>query len=146
MFAVDTNVFVYAVDASSAGHQRCRQLVEGWRSSALPWFTTWGILYEFLRVSTHPRVFAQPLSSDEAWSFVSALCASSMQILLPTERHLEVADAVLREADDVRGNLFYDMETAVLMREHGIGTIYTRDRDFRRFRGVKLIDPLAART
>jgi toxin-antitoxin system PIN domain toxin len=144
MFVVDTHVFIYAVDTSSPGHRRCRRLVDEWRSGTLPWFTTWGILYEFLRVATHPRVFAQPLSSSQAWSFVTALCGSSLRLLLPTERHQEIATAVLHDAGAVQGNLFHDMETVVLMREHGIGTLYTRDRDFRRFRGLRLVDPLSA--
>ena len=28
-----------------------------------------------------------------------------------------------------------------LMRQHGVGTIYTRDRDFRRFDGIRAEDP-----
>lgn len=29
---------------------------------------------------------------------------------------------------------------AALMRQHGVSTIYTRDRDFRRFDGIKVED------
>ena len=36
----------------------------------------WGILYEFLRVSTHPRVFAKPWTIQDAWGFVAAVLAS----------------------------------------------------------------------
>jgi predicted nucleic acid-binding protein len=34
--------------------------------------------------------------------------------------------------------------TAVLMREHGIQRIITRDSDFHRFSFVQVVDPLAA--
>ena len=34
-------------------------------------------------------------------------------------------------------------QTAILMREHGIKTIYTRDTDFHRFPFLEPIDPLA---
>jgi len=37
------------------------------------------------------------------------------------------------EVRDVRGNLVYDAYTAILMREHGVREIYTRDTDFHRF-------------
>lgn len=41
------------------------------------------------------------------------------------------------------GNLVHDAETAVLMREHGIRRICTRDTDFHRFPFNEPIDPLA---
>lgn len=37
-----------------------------------------------------------------------------------------------------------DAHIATLMRQHGVGTIYTRDRDFRRFDGIRVEDPFAA--
>jgi predicted nucleic acid-binding protein len=36
----------------------------------------------------------------------------------------------------------HDLHTAVLMREHGISRIVTRDADFRRFRFLDVVDPL----
>lgn len=44
---------------------------------------------------------------------------------------------------ELRGNLTHDFHTAVLMREHGIARIYTRDADFHRFPWVQVVDPLA---
>lgn len=88
MFAVDTNVFLYAADKSYTEHARCRKLLEKWRRQALPWCTTWAIFYEFLRVSTHPRVFARPWGVREAWRFVEAILASpALSILEHTPRH-----------------------------------------------------------
>ena len=40
------------------------------------------------------------------------------------------------------GNLIHDFHTAVLMREHGLSRIYTRDTDFHRFPFLQPIDPL----
>ena len=39
------------------------------------------------------------------------------------------------------GNLMHDTETAVLMREHGIRRICTRDTDFHRFTFLEPIEP-----
>ena len=143
MFAVDTNVLLYAVHSGSPEHSRCRALVERWRGEALPWYTTWGVVYEFLRVSTHTRVFAQPLSLEQAWSFVNALRASAgLGILQEGPRHAEVADRTFAELPDLRGNLIHDARTAILMREHGIRRIYTRDTDFHRFPFLEVLDPL----
>jgi hypothetical protein len=53
--------------------------------------------------------------------------------------------AGLGELPHLAGNLMHDAHTAVLMREHGIRVIYTRDTDFHRFPFLELIDPVARR-
>lgn len=57
MFVVDTNVLIYAADRDAAEHGACRALVERCQSQSAPWYLTWGIVYEFLRVTTHPAIF-----------------------------------------------------------------------------------------
>ena len=95
---VDTNVLVYAADSDSPFHKRCHELLDKWRHHPAAWYVTWGILYEILRVSTHPRVFRKPWSARRAWSFVEALLASSgLGILAATERHAAVAGDVMSE-------------------------------------------------
>jgi hypothetical protein len=143
MFVVDTNVLLYAADQSYTEHTRCRKLVERWRRQVLPWCTTWAIVYEFLRVSTHPRVFNRPWTAREAWRFIDAvLRAPSLSILEHTPRHPAVAAQTLAEMPELRGNILHDAHTAILMREHGIRRIYTRDNDFQRFPFVEVVDPL----
>jgi toxin-antitoxin system PIN domain toxin len=143
VFVVDTNVLVYAADEESPAHSRCRELLEGWRRQASAWYVTWGIVYEFLRVTTHHRVFRAPWPAAKAWSFVEAVLASpGIGVLTPTERHAEVAGAVIAEIPFLSGNLMHDAQTAILMREHGIKAIYTRDTDFHRFPFVEPVDPL----
>jgi len=144
MFVADTNVLVYAADEESPHHGKCRRLVEQWRSQASAWFVTWPILYEFLRVTTHPRVFRAPWPVERGWSFVEALLASpSLEVLCPTARHAQVAAEVFRELPHVSGNLVHDAHIAVLMREHGVRLIYTRNTDFHRFAFLEPRDPLA---
>ena len=142
MFVVDTNVLVYAADPDSEFHQRCRRRLETWRAQASPWFLTWPICYEFLRVCTHPRVFRRPLTIADGWRFLETVFGSpSVEFLRPTERHLAVLGEVIAEVPRLRGNVLHDVHTAVLMREHGIKEIYTRDADFRRFPFVTVLDP-----
>ena len=143
MFVVDTNILVYAADEDSAFHIRCYELIEEWRGQASAWYVTWGIVYEFLRVITHPRVFRKPWSVTQAWSFVEAVLASpSLGILTATGRHADVAAEVVKSLPSLSGNLLYDAQTAILMREHGIKRIYTRDTDFHRFPFLEPIDPI----
>jgi uncharacterized protein len=143
MFLADTNVLLYAADEASEFHSHCREHLEDWRRQASPWFLTWGICYEFLRVSTHPRVFRTPWSAEAAWGFLRALLAApALTVLGPTRRHRELIEQTLHEVPDARGNLMHDVQTAVLMREHGVSRIVTRDNDFHRFPFITVEDPL----
>jgi uncharacterized protein len=143
VIAVDTNVLVYAADADSQFHSACRSWLDRQRARPDAWYTTWPILYEFLRVATHPRVMRRPWSAPAAWEFVTALLASpGLGILVATQRHAAVAEVVISELPHLAGNLFHDAHTAVLMREHGIKQICTRDTDFTRFPFLEVIDPV----
>ena len=143
MFVVDTNVLIYAANPASPFHDRCRAFIERWERQPSAWFLTWGVVYEFLRVSTHARVFPTPLSVAEAWGFIDGLLASpGLRILTPTGRHRAVAGEVFRELPHLSGNLIHDATTAILMREHGVRRIYTRDTHFHRFPFLEPLDPL----
>lgn len=144
MFVVDTNVLVYAADRDSPFHGPCRESLESWRRRPDAWYLTWNIVYEFLRVTSHPRVMRSPWSGKDAWRFVAALLASpGLDILAPTGRHAAVAAQVFDEVPYLAGNLVHDAHTAILMREHGIRRIVTRDTDFHRFTFLEVVDPLA---
>jgi predicted nucleic acid-binding protein len=43
----------------------------------------------------------------------------------------------------VRGNLVPDAHLAALLRQHGIVTLHTHDRDFRKFSFLMVKDPVA---
>lgn len=145
MFVVDTNVLVYAADESAPEHARCYALLERWRRTSGAWYLTWGICYEFLRVVTHPRVLRHPWTVDAGVRFLAAVQESpGLGLLAPTDRHARVLAEVVADVPGLSGNLMHDTHTAVLMREHGIRRICTRDADFHRFPFLEPIDPLRA--
>jgi toxin-antitoxin system PIN domain toxin len=142
VIVVDTNVLIYSADVDSPFHASCRAWLERQRARPDAWFTTWPILYEFLRVTTHARVMRTPWNATRAWSFVAALLASpGLSTLVPTLRHSAIAKDVIDEVPHMAGNLFHDAHTAILMREHGIRQICTRDTDFHRFPFIEVVDP-----
>ena len=143
MLVVDTNVLVYSANADSPFHDRARTWLEQQLPRADAWYTTWNILYEFMRVATHPRVLPRPLTLPQAWTFVAALLASpGLSVLVPTERHSQLAAQVFAELPSLAGNMLHDAHTAILMREHGIRRICTHDTDFHRFPFLEVVDPL----
>jgi predicted nucleic acid-binding protein len=116
VFVVDANILVYAADEDSPFHSRCRELIEEWREQASPWYTTWGILYEFLRVITHQRVFRKPWSIIKALGHVEAILSStSLGILTAGERHADVASEVIKSLPFLSGNLLHDAQTGILI-------------------------------
>ncbi len=143
MRVVDTNILLYAADSDSEFHETCRNHLEDLRIDATPTYLSWNICYEFLRVSTHPRVFRSPWVASAAWSFIEALLmAPGFDLTAETPRHRSVLKQTLAELPDLRGNLIHDVHTAVLMRENGISQIHTRDSDFVRFPFLTIVDPL----
>ena len=142
MLLLDTNILIDSVHDGSPFHDLCLSRLRQAREDPSPTFLTWGICYEFLRVVTHARVFPSPLTPQEAWRFLKVLLdETGFDLLTPTSRHAAIMEKTLEELPNMRGNLFHDLHTAVLMREHGIGRICTRDNDFRQFPFLTVIDP-----
>jgi toxin-antitoxin system PIN domain toxin len=137
---VDVNVLLYASDASSPDHAAAATTLE--RLAAGPELLTlfWPTLIAYLRMATNPSIFNRPLTMEQAMGNVEALLAR------PNVRVVGAGDTFWRSfravADDARpvGNLVPDAFIAALMLEHGVSTIVTRDRDFRRFRHVRIED------
>jgi len=143
VFVIDTNLLIYAVDEDFSGQERMRGLLAEWGSSGEPWFTTWSIVYEFLRVATHRSVFARPLTFANAWSFIDSLrLSSSFGVLVETDRHVEVVRDLAREYPHLSGNRLHDLHIAALMREHGVAEIRTADTHFHEFKFLRVVNPL----
>ncbi len=144
MFVVDTNILIYAVSRRFPEHGRARALVELWRRGTTPWFSTWSVFYEFLRVTTHRSVLERPLKIGQAWSFLEALFdAPGFGMLVETERHGGVFADMQDEYPSVAGNLLHDFHTAVLMKEHGLREIRTADAAFHQFRFLRVVNPVS---
>lgn len=140
---VDTNVLLYASDESSPYHVRALDLLERLARGPGIVYLFWPVVTGYLRLSTHPSIFASPLSADEALANVGELLAlPHVQTAGEGERFWEGFREVAVEAD-VRGNLVPDAHLVALMRENGVRAIWTRDRDFRRFPGIEALDPFA---
>jgi len=140
---VDANVLLYAANSDSLEHEAARSFLSGVGRGGDAWYLTEGIVYEFLRVSTHPKVFPAPLEWRQAVAFVTpVLAADAVSLLLAGDRHWSLLEATLAEIAHPSGNLFFDIRTVVLMREHGVRRIYTTDTDFLQFAGIEVVNPL----
>lgn len=145
MFVIDTNLLLYAVNGDAADHDRARALLDAYRHGERPWFLTWGIVYEFLRVSTHPRIFPEPLTLPVARGWIARLLAGpNAGLLVETDRHTEVLEELVAQHPRLIGNAVHDLHTAALMKEHGVPEIRTADTDFHQFPFLRVVNPLVA--
>ena len=137
MFLVDTNILLHAVNSDSPCHETDRGSLEAFINGPEQWCLTWGIIYEYLRVATHPRVFKRPLNFDNAYGFITpAIQAENCRILSETGEHQNVLEQSRKQTHRLCGNLLHDLHIAVIMREHGVKEIVTRDQDFKAFSWV----------
>ncbi len=138
MIAIDTNVLVYAHRGETALHDvaaaRLVTLAEGAVRWALPIFC----VTEFLRVVTHGRVFNPPSTVTQAVGFIESIAAApSCEVLGPGPEFLAILADTVR-LSEARGNLVFDAQIAALCREHGVDTVLTNDRDFVRFKPLRV--------
>ena len=142
-YSVDVNVLLYASDRSSDRHEQARRFVEDCAAGPEIFCLAWPTLMSYIRIATHPRIFAAPLSPDEAVDNVAALLG------LPHVRPVSELDGFLdtygRIAADtaVRGNLVPDAHLAAILFQHGVRRLYTNDRDFRKFESLDVRDPFS---
>ena len=142
-FAVDANLLLYASDENSPVHDRAIALLDEIAIGPEIVYLFWPVAMAYLRIATHPAIFARPLSHADARANLESLFA------LPHVHVVGEEDAFwprFREvADDLRptGNLVPDAHVVALMLSHGVRTIWTRDRDYRSFAGIRVRDPFA---
>jgi toxin-antitoxin system PIN domain toxin len=139
---IDANVLVYASNEAEPVHEPARALVERLAAGPEIVYLFWPTIMGYLRIVTHPWLLPRPLIPRDAIANVSALIAAP-HVRTPGEDEgfWELYLATRNDVD--RGNAVPDGHLAALMRQHGVGTIYTRDRDFRRFDGIAVEDPFA---
>lgn len=63
-------------------------------------------------------------------------------MFVPTDRHRMVLEQTLKELSRPAEDLFHDVSTAVITREHGVGETVTADKDLLQFRFLEVTNPL----
>ncbi len=141
MIVVDANLLIYAYDTASLQHGKSRAWLEealsGLELVGLPWQS----VAAFLRVMTNPKLHGRQYVLNEATDLVESWIArSNVRILGPGDDHWVQFRRMIVEGQ-AAGPLISDAELAALTNEYG-GVLYTADRDFARFPGLRWNNPL----
>jgi toxin-antitoxin system PIN domain toxin len=142
LIAADVSLLAYAVNRNAPEHRRAAGVLEGLMNDDAPWALPWPVVHEFIRLVTHSHLVARPLRVADAWTFVQELFESpSLHLLAPTDRHVRVLGEVIGFVGSEPG-LPPGIETAVVLREHGVRDLLSSDRGMQRFRFLNVRDPV----
>ena len=138
---VDANVLLYASDEASPYRARSLALLDALADGPTLVYVFWPVVMAYLRISTHPSLFATPLSPVEAMANVDDLLALAHVQTVGEQARFWVRYRDVAIEADVRGNLVSAAHIVALMQENGVRSIWTHDRDYRRFPGIEVLDP-----
>ncbi|BBX99286.1 type II toxin-antitoxin system VapC family toxin [Mycobacterium lacus] len=139
----DVNILVYATHRASPFHDKAKALVERFLAGPGLVYLLWPVALGYLRIVTHPALLDAPLAPGVAAENIEQFTSR------PHVRQVGEADGFWpvyrRVAGTVkpRGNLVPAAHLVALMGQHGISTIWSHDRDFRKFEGITVRDPFA---
>jgi toxin-antitoxin system PIN domain toxin len=142
VIVLDANILLYAYGAASPRHKEARAWLEEVLSSAEPVGLPWQTLAAFIRIVTNPRLPGFRRSTEEASRAVDEwLEQPNVRVLVPGDQHWSQFRRMIIEGQ-ASGPLVRDAHLAALTIEYG-GVLYTADRDFARFPGLRWTNPLS---
>lgn len=145
MIALDTNVLVYAHRADSPWHAAADSCIRELAEGASAWAIPWTCLHEFLAIVTHPRIYRPPTPLEAAVRQIEAWLESPSLVLLGEGDGHWPALRALVLAGRIAGPHVHDARVAATCVAHGVRELWTADRDFGRFPGLKAVNPLVRR-
>jgi toxin-antitoxin system PIN domain toxin len=144
MIAVDSNLLVYAHREDSPWHNaayaRMVELAEGPAAWAIPW----PCIHEFLSIVTHPRIYTPATPLEKAIDQVQAWLESPNLVLLSESEDYWPQLRSILQTGRVSGPQVHDARVAALCQQHGVSELWTIDRDFNRFPGLTVRNPLVS--
>lgn len=142
MIAVDTNILVYAHREDSDFHAEAGELLVGLAEGRRSWCIPWPCVHEFFAVSTHPRIYRPPSTSDQALAQVDAWLESPSLTLIGETSHYWRHLRELLTDSKVVGPWVHDARIAAICLTHRVTELWSADRDFSRFSNLKVRNPL----
>jgi toxin-antitoxin system PIN domain toxin len=142
MILLDANLLIYAVNEDAPPHRKAKSWLESAISGPDTVGFSWNVLVAFVRLTTRPALFRNPLTVEIAFGLIESwLDQPSTTVIHAGPRHLRILRDLLLPVG-TGGNLTSDAHLAALAIEHG-AELCSSDHDFARFPGLKWSNPLA---
>lgn len=145
MIAVDTNILVYAHRADSEWYRSAAEALANLANSRSRWAIPWPCIHEFLAIVTHPRIFVPPTPRERACDQVDAWIESPTLVLLGEDTDYWPTLRETITAGRIAGPAVHDARIASLCKRHGVAELWSADRDFSRFRALRVRNPLVTK-
>jgi toxin-antitoxin system PIN domain toxin len=142
LIAVDTNILVYAHREDSPFHGAASQKITELAEGSAMWAIPWPCLHEFLAIVTHPRLYTPASPLARALDQVDAWIESPTLVLLAEATEHWSALRALLTAGRIVGPRVHDARIVALCQQHGVRELWSADRDFSRFGGLSVVNPL----
>jgi len=141
VIALDTNIIVYAHRADAHVHDRARFVLERLVAGDAPFALPWPVVHEYVRVVTGSK-FDPPTQPDVACEQMGRLLERRVAVPIGETRDHWARVRSLIESARVSGPLVYDARIAAVCLAHGVRELWTADKDFSYFPGLKTRNPL----
>jgi uncharacterized protein len=141
VIVLDANILFYAYATASPQHEKARICVERLFSGIEPVGLPWQTITAFLRISTNARLPGARPAAEAGQEVEAWLKQPNVRVIAPMDDHWQVLRQTIFEGQAF-GPLVSDAEIAALTIEYG-GVLYTADRDFARFPGLRWKNPLS---
>lgn len=142
MIAVDTNILVYAhrLDAvhNALAYARLSDLISG----SAPWAIPWTCIHEFISIVTRIGRWPDPTPLHAALDQVEVWRSSpTLELLSEPDAYWDVL-RIAATAGRVAGPRVHDARIAAICLSHDVRELWSADRDFSRFPGLRVVNPL----
>ncbi|MGC9451874.1 MAG: TA system VapC family ribonuclease toxin [Oceanipulchritudo sp.] len=141
-YSIDANVLLFAVNSEAPEHPAALAFLKARKDDPDLLCLTWPALMAFQRIATHPFIFHNPLTPNQAWGNITALLNLPRARVITEGPDFPEIYAALSEDLKIRGNLVPDAHIAAILRQHGVRRIYTADSDFKKFDFLEVCNPL----
>ena len=142
MIAVDTNILVYAHRTDLPFHEVAKPAIAALAEGHAAWAIPWPCAHEFLSVVTNRRIFQNATPPSGALDQVDVWLESPSLVFLAESAHHWQELRSLVATGRIAGPLIHDARIAALCRQHGVRELWSADRDFSRFPGLNVVNPL----
>ena len=140
MIIPDANLLLYAYDEGSLRHEAAQSWWEDLLSSSKPVGLCAPVVFAFIHVGTHSRIYVSPMPLKTALRHVETWFErSNVRFLAFEKMDVPVAMSLLDAAKN--GNMATDAQIAAIALRNR-ATVHTADNDFSRFPNLSWHNPL----